>query len=89
MQCNDCGKPHLVAFRCGGRGFCPGCTGRRMAATAANLPEFVLPEAPLRRCSAEAVLGVVGGLRTHRDGPGGMACGALPVARWSGLECAL
>jgi len=59
MQCKDCGKPHLVAFRCGGRGLCPGCTGRRMAATAANLTEFVLPEAPLRQW----VLTVPHGLR--------------------------
>ena len=50
---------HLVAFRCGGRGFCPGCTGRRMAATAANLTEFVLPDAPLRQW----VLTVPHGLR--------------------------
>jgi len=59
MQCKDCGKPHLLAFRCGGRGFCPGCTGRRMAATAANLTEFVLPDAPLRQW----VLTVPHGLR--------------------------
>ena len=30
MVCKDCGKPHLLAFCCGGRGFCPCCTGRRM-----------------------------------------------------------
>jgi len=47
--CNDCGITHLLAFCCRGRGFCPCCTGRRMAQTAANLTEFVLPEAPLRQ----------------------------------------
>jgi hypothetical protein len=49
LVCKDCGQPHLLAFSCGGRGFCPSCTGRRMAQTAANLTEFVLPDAPLRQ----------------------------------------
>ena len=49
LECKSCGKPHLLAFCCGGRGFCPGCTGRRMAQTAANLTEFVLPDAALRQ----------------------------------------
>jgi len=49
MVCKDCGKPHLLAFCCRGRGFCPCCTGRRMAQVAANLTEFVLPDAPLRQ----------------------------------------
>jgi len=59
LQCKDCGKAHLVAFRCGGRGFCPTCCGRRMAEKSANLTEFVLPEAPLRQW----VLTVPHGLR--------------------------
>ena len=49
LECKGCDKPHLLAFCCGGRGFCPSCTGRRMAQTAANLTEFVLPDAPLRQ----------------------------------------
>ena len=49
LVCKDCGQPHLLAFSCGGRGFCPSCTGRTMAQTAANLTEFVLPDAPLRQ----------------------------------------
>ena len=49
MVCKDCGKPHLLAFCCRGRGFCPCCTGRRMAQCAANLSEFVLPDAPQRQ----------------------------------------
>jgi hypothetical protein len=49
MLCKDCGKPELVAFCCRGRGFCPCCTGRRMAQTAANLTQFVLPDVPLRQ----------------------------------------
>ena len=32
-----------------GRGFCPSCLGRRMAATAANLVECVLPTVALRQ----------------------------------------
>ena len=31
----------LVAFSCKGRGFCPSCTGRRMADTAARLVDGV------------------------------------------------
>lgn len=49
MACAECGAAHLVAFRCKGRGFCPSCTGRRMAQAAANLTHFVLPEVPLRQ----------------------------------------
>ncbi len=49
MVCKDCDKPHLLAFCCGGRGFCPCCTGRRMAQSSSNLTEFVLPDAPLRQ----------------------------------------
>lgn len=49
MVCRDCRKPQLLAFCCHGRGFCPCCTGRRMAQSAANLTEFVLPDAPLRQ----------------------------------------
>ena len=49
LVCRDCGEPHLLALCCRGRGFCPCCTGRRMAQTAANLTEFVLPDAPLRQ----------------------------------------
>ncbi|HEY6560371.1 MAG TPA: transposase zinc-binding domain-containing protein [Polyangiaceae bacterium] len=36
-------------FSCKGRGFCPSCLGRRMAQTAANLTEHVLPPVPLRQ----------------------------------------
>ncbi len=38
-----------VSFSCKGRGLCPSCLGRRMASTAANLVEHVLPPAPLRQ----------------------------------------
>jgi len=50
LRCEACGESRLVSFSCKGRGFCPSCLGRRMASTAANLVEHVLPEsAPLRQ----------------------------------------
>jgi len=50
LKCRACPETRLVAFSCKGRGFCPSCMGRRMAATAANLVERVLPPAtPLRQ----------------------------------------
>jgi hypothetical protein len=49
LKCEACNESRLVAFSCKGRGFCPSCLGRRMCATAANLVECVLPEAPLRQ----------------------------------------
>jgi hypothetical protein len=50
LACPDCGEHKLVAFSCDGRGFCPSCFGRRMAQSAANLVDHVLPEGvPLRQ----------------------------------------
>jgi hypothetical protein len=50
LACPDCGERLVVAFSCKGRGFCPSCAGRRMASTAADLVEHVLPPAaPLRQ----------------------------------------
>jgi hypothetical protein len=49
LKCESCGERRLVAFSCKGRGFCPSCLGRRMASTAANLVEHVLPPSPLRQ----------------------------------------
>jgi len=52
LDCTDpeCQARHLLAFSCKGKGFCPSCLGRRMAQTAANLIEHVLPEGvPLRQ----------------------------------------
>ena len=49
LKCESCTERRVVAFSCKGRGFCPSCLGRRMAATAANLVECVLPPAPLRQ----------------------------------------
>jgi hypothetical protein len=49
LRCEDCGEPMVVAWSCKSRGFCPSCTGRRMAQTATNWLEHVLPAAPLRQ----------------------------------------
>jgi hypothetical protein len=50
LACEGCPQKKLVAFSCKGRGFCPSCLGRRMAETAANVVEHVLPPAaPLRQ----------------------------------------
>ena len=49
VRCQDCGQSRVVAFSCKKRGFCPSCTGRRMAYTAARLTDEVLPEVPVRQ----------------------------------------
>jgi len=49
IRCEACGHEELLAFSCKGRGFCPCCTGRRMADTAAHLVDRVLPTAPYRQ----------------------------------------
>ncbi|MFC1641677.1 transposase zinc-binding domain-containing protein, partial [Myxococcota bacterium] len=50
FECEDCSERRLVAFSCKGRAWCPACCGRRMAQTAANLVDQVLPPSvPLRQ----------------------------------------
>ena len=49
VHCDACGQDRLVPFACRGRGFCPSCTGRRMADTAAHLVDRVFPEVPVRQ----------------------------------------
>ncbi len=49
VRCNDCGAESLVAFSCKDRSFCPSCTARRSAETAAHLADAVLPHVPLRQ----------------------------------------
>jgi hypothetical protein len=49
VRCTSCEADIAVAFSCKGRGFCPSCTGRRMADTAAWLVDAVLPEVPVRQ----------------------------------------
>jgi hypothetical protein len=49
MGCDTCKKELLLAFSCKRRGFCPSCSGRRMAQTAAYLVECVMPWVPTRQ----------------------------------------
>jgi hypothetical protein len=50
LKCEECGEERILAFSCKGRGFCPSCTGRRMADTAARLVDNVFPEnVPVRQ----------------------------------------
>ena len=48
-ECQECRRQKAVAFSCKRRGLCPSCAGRRMAETAANLVDFVLPFVPVRQ----------------------------------------
>jgi hypothetical protein len=50
LVCEDCPATKVSALSCKGRGFCPSCMGRRMAQTAANVVDHVLPQdVPLRQ----------------------------------------
>ena len=49
FRCDECRADLLVAFSCKGRGFCPSCTGRRMASLAAHLVDDVLGGLPIRQ----------------------------------------
>jgi len=49
FRCDECRSDLLVAFSCKGRGFCPSCTGRRMASLAAQLVDDVLGGLPVRQ----------------------------------------
>ena len=47
--CPNCRDDLLVAFSCKGRGFCPGCCGRRMADRSARWVDGLLPDVPWRQ----------------------------------------
>ena len=49
LHCASCDHHRLVPFCCKGRGFCPGCCGRRMADRAAWWSERVFPRVPTRQ----------------------------------------
>ena len=49
LHCDRCDVHRLVPWTCQGRGFCPCCTGRRMAERAAFWVDRVLPEVALRQ----------------------------------------
>jgi len=44
LVCQECPQTKVIALSCKGRAFCPSCLGRRMAQTAANLIDHVLPQ---------------------------------------------
>ncbi len=49
VRCDKCHFERLVAFSCKKRGFCPSCSARRVAETAALLSDEVFPDVPLRQ----------------------------------------
>jgi hypothetical protein len=49
LRCEGGGLDRLLPFSCKGRGFCPGCGGRRMAERAAPAVDAVLPHVPIRQ----------------------------------------
>ena len=49
VRCAGCAAERWVAFSCKTRGFCPSCTSRRMADSAAHLVDRVLPAVPYRQ----------------------------------------
>ena len=49
VHCDACRLDRVVPYSCKCRGFCPSCSGRRMADTAAHLVDRVFPEVPVRQ----------------------------------------
>ena len=49
LECRRCDVHRLVPWTCQGRGFCPCCTGRRMATRAAFWVDEVLPRVGVRQ----------------------------------------
>ena len=49
LSCDTCARDTLVAFSCKRRGICPSCGTRRMAETAADLVDNILPCVPVRQ----------------------------------------
>ncbi|MDA9981737.1 transposase zinc-binding domain-containing protein [Gammaproteobacteria bacterium] len=47
--CDHCGRDFLIAYSCKGRGICPSCHSKRMAAVAAHLVDEVFPCVPVRQ----------------------------------------
>ena len=75
------------AFSCQTRGVCPSCNARRMVATAAHLPDQVLPPLPVRQW----VLAVPKRLRCFLQRDANPQSAALRCARsggWWSTACA-
>ena len=49
LTCDGCARNTLVAFSSKRRGICPSCGTRRMAETAADLVDHILPRVPVRQ----------------------------------------
>jgi len=49
LRCGDCGHDKLLANSRKRRGFCQSCGARRMAQTAADLVDHVIPHVPVRQ----------------------------------------
>ena len=49
LSCDGCARDTLVAFSCKRRGLCPSCGTRRMAQTAADLVDTILPRVAVRQ----------------------------------------
>ena len=49
LHCFACGHDRVLPFSCKRRGICSSCDGRRMAETAANLADGVIPHVPVRQ----------------------------------------
>ncbi len=52
VRCETSHDETLVAFSCKRRGFCPSCSARRMADSAALLVGEILPHQPMRQMGA-------------------------------------
>ncbi len=49
LTCDGCARDTLVAFSCKRRGICPSCGTHRMAETAADLVDNIIPQVPVRQ----------------------------------------
>jgi len=74
LRCAGCDHHRLVTFACKGRGFCPRCGGRRMAATSAWWIDRVLPHVATRQWTPKASRRERPGPRSGRAVNGGERC---------------
>ena len=49
LYCYNCRNSRLVPFSCKRRGFCPSCSGRRMAEASVLQTESMIPHVPIRQ----------------------------------------
>lgn len=75
LKCANCGQQKLLPYSCKGRSVCSSCCGRRMADTAADLVDRVIPRVPVRQW----VLSLPHGLRYRLAYDSGMITRVLNV----------